>query len=201
MNAAHYLIAKYVPDVFRNEPRNIGVIVWSEFEVAARFFAADESGNVDKRRVPDFVDAKDIYKQWVKFWHAEIEKPKIEFIGRTRQAERSSPEFIEALQTTARGNYFLQDAGVVLEEVRRDNLRKVLDQLFHSLVASLEAEEKEDSSEILVEACDSVISSSKLARSKNFRRGQLYTCELAPGIVETFEFDFAYGNGAPVWLG
>ena len=201
MNAAHYLIAKYVPDVFRNEPRNIGVVVWTEFEVGAKFFAADESGNVDKRRVPDFVEPKDMYKQWVRFWHAEIQKPKIEFIGSTRQAERSCPEFVEALQTTARGNYFLQDGGVVLEEVRKDNFRKVLDELFLSLVASVEAEEKEDSSEILAEACASVINTSKLAGSKNLKTGKQFMCELEPGVVETFEFDFSYGNGAPVWLG
>lgn len=54
MNTPRYLIAKYIPDLRRMEPRNIGVIVWSPQGVAARFAAekADTDGDVDGRSLP-----------------------------------------------------------------------------------------------------------------------------------------------------
>ena len=39
MNKTQYLLAKYIPDMHRFEPRNIGVIVWSPDGIEARFLA------------------------------------------------------------------------------------------------------------------------------------------------------------------
>ena len=39
MNTPKYLIAKYIPDLNRMEPRNIGIVVWSPEGIEARFLA------------------------------------------------------------------------------------------------------------------------------------------------------------------
>lgn len=69
MSAVRYLVAKYVPDLRRMEPKNIGVVVWSDGVVAARFAAEcpEKSGTVDDRCVPGFVRSLSAYKQWVRF--------------------------------------------------------------------------------------------------------------------------------------
>ena len=57
MSTPRYLIAKYIPDLQRVEPQNIGVIVWAPGVAAARFAAekADRPGEVDGRSIPSFV--------------------------------------------------------------------------------------------------------------------------------------------------
>ena len=47
MNTPRYLLAKYIPDHLRMEPRNIGVVLWAEGNVTARFFG--ESDATDSR--------------------------------------------------------------------------------------------------------------------------------------------------------
>jgi hypothetical protein len=39
MNTAKYFLAKYIPDMHRFEPRNIGVVIWSPSGIEARFLA------------------------------------------------------------------------------------------------------------------------------------------------------------------
>ena len=43
MNTPRYLLAKYIPDPLRMEPRNIGVVLWAEGNVAARFVGESDS--------------------------------------------------------------------------------------------------------------------------------------------------------------
>jgi hypothetical protein len=64
----HYLIAKYVDDVRRNEPVNVGVVVFGGGQVAARFEGEDEQGRLDKRRIRKRVSGRDAYVAWVQHW-------------------------------------------------------------------------------------------------------------------------------------
>jgi hypothetical protein len=132
MSSTHYVLAKHVPDVFRGEPRNIGIIVWSELGVAAQFWGVDAYGVLDKRQVPPFVNSSDAYRQWVAYWLAEIHKPKIEFIGLRKFANAQSIEFLKAIQSGNSDIFFLQEAGVVLESVTRKELSTLAKEL-HSL--------------------------------------------------------------------
>jgi hypothetical protein len=44
-----YWIARNVEDQFRNEPRNVGIIVRERDAIAARFVGEKESGAIDRR--------------------------------------------------------------------------------------------------------------------------------------------------------
>src|ERR1700690_3094866 len=107
MNATKYLLVKYIPDVHRFEPRNIGVILWSPLGVEARFVAEHTSrpGEVDGRSIPSFVTSASAYKQWVRYWRDAISAEAIQPPGGGELVLASSLAFVEALQQTSRGNF------------------------------------------------------------------------------------------------
>jgi len=77
--AARYWVAKYVEDPFRNEPRNVGIIVATGDEWAARFAGEREDGTIDGRRLQSFKYA-DVYKQWLLYWREQIDVENIDEI-------------------------------------------------------------------------------------------------------------------------
>jgi hypothetical protein len=78
---ASYWIAKYVEDPFRNEPRNVGILVSAPDGVAARFAGERDDGSIDGRRLQSFKFA-DVYKQWIQYWREQIEAENFEDIMR-----------------------------------------------------------------------------------------------------------------------
>jgi len=203
MTGAQFLVAKYVPDLIRNEPRNIGVIVWSDAGVAARFQGNDKHGNFKSKDFPDFIQSPTTYKQWVNFWMAEIKKEKIEFIGTSKIATKASPEFVDALLTTSKDNYFLDKGGAVLDAITEKKLPILVDELFASLVSDAPAAAKKQTSTTFLEIkCEEIIPQTKLGKNKFFRRqGWKVPCKRAAGNTEYVDFSYAIGNGSPVWLG
>jgi hypothetical protein len=68
----NYLVAKYVDDIRRNEPVNVGVIVFEGSEVAARFEGEDDHGRLDRRRIRKLVSGRDAYTAWVQHWRRAL---------------------------------------------------------------------------------------------------------------------------------
>jgi hypothetical protein len=62
-----YWIAQHVADVFRNEPRNVGVVVVAADGTHARFFGEDENLGLDGRRLKS-LPYPEVYRQWVAYW-------------------------------------------------------------------------------------------------------------------------------------
>lgn len=60
--SVRYLVAKYIPELLRNEPRNVGVIVWTPEKVDARFWGENGEDNVDGRKIPEWVRSQTTYK-------------------------------------------------------------------------------------------------------------------------------------------
>ena len=54
-----FLVVKYIPDLLRREPRNVGVILFAEDALVARFAGESEepTPGVDKRRLAPFAIA------------------------------------------------------------------------------------------------------------------------------------------------
>ncbi len=69
---ARYWIAKNVEDVFRNEPRNVGVIVSVNGDVAARFVGERDDGVFDARKLGSKFLHPSVYNQWRDYWRSEI---------------------------------------------------------------------------------------------------------------------------------
>lgn len=76
---AIYWIAKYVEDPFRNEPRNVGIIVSTGDEWAARFAGERDDGTIDGRWLRSFKYAE-VYKQWMQYWRDQVADEKIDEI-------------------------------------------------------------------------------------------------------------------------
>lgn len=70
-----FYIVQHIPDVFRRESRNVGVIVARGREITAKFFGEKPGGLIDGRSIRDF-DYPDVYRQWVHFWRKAIKKNK-----------------------------------------------------------------------------------------------------------------------------
>jgi len=136
--SARFLVAKYIPDVRRMEPRNIGVVVWHGGHVEARFLGENDGP-------PRYIGVKDRtnYGKWLASWRAQLAKPFLE-AGSGETINRSSPRFLDALCGWSRGNYVLVEGGDITESLDRDSLAEATEYLFSELVSHKETvEEKE----------------------------------------------------------
>lgn len=206
MNAPRFLVVKYVPDLHRFEPRNIGVIVWAACGVDARFMAeVDSSGDVDGRSVAGFVSSPSAYKQWVRFWRTQIAAEEIEPCYGGSPIKKASPGFVEELIRTGAGNFLVSDGGILLDEVTEGNLREVVNDIYERLVtptasaatiAATTAEEIRDPA--LDEICDELIEKSSLVNDPNFKSSFVVACAIGTGgnLFENFEVSHAYESGS-----
>src|SRR5258708_5588363 len=146
MNTPRYLIAKYIPDLGRMEPRNVGGIVWSPTGVQARFLAEkdDRPGEVDGHSIPTFVTSAQAYRQWVQFWRRELARTETQPLRGRGPVSRCSPAFLDALLDTGRGNFVLAEGGILLDPVSAEVLPRVADHLFARLVDTAGPEEPRD---------------------------------------------------------
>jgi hypothetical protein len=194
MNPPKYLIAKYIPDLARMEPRNVGIIVWSPDGVEARFAAEkiNQPGVIDGRSIPAFVGSANAFRQWIEFWRAELRKPEIETAEGSR-IPQSAPAFLSALQSWNRGNFVLTEGGFLLDPVASDDLSDLADHLFQKLVDSPTTDEIRDPT--LDELCDRLIGETNLSRDPHFVSRYPVECPIATNTTETFEFSHAYRNG------
>ena len=68
---AQYWVARYVPNPFRNEPRNVGVIVCKDNLAVGLFVGERENGTLDGRKIVGFANPA-VYLQWHKYWKRKI---------------------------------------------------------------------------------------------------------------------------------
>lgn len=93
-HAFRYQILRYVPDLLRHEPQNVGIIVQSEMGVSCRFIGC-------KERTPGF--DVDNYRLWLEYFASEILGPPVPHF----QPPKESREFFGYLRSRCRGNYNL----------------------------------------------------------------------------------------------
>jgi hypothetical protein len=187
-DSPRYLVAKYVSDLQRMEPKNIGIIVWTNTAVSARFAAEKLNipGEIDGRSIPPFVTSMAAYKQWVDFWRNQLD-------AKPMRAGRTLEKWSDDLRRTGRGNFWLADGGVFLQEVRTDEIQTVTDDLFHKLVEQPSVDEIRDVA--LDQIADHVIRQLQLTRNRNFHNRYQVSCLVADNVTEAFEFSHAYSNG------
>ncbi|MGA3065510.1 MAG: hypothetical protein ABSF29_01550 [Tepidisphaeraceae bacterium] len=113
---ASYLIAQYVPDLMKREPRNVGVFVQIGNEVQGKFLGEIEPGRLDKRKINTF-PYPTVYEQWVDYWRGTMSDP-------------------EAFQTFVRAgkDFFPVIEGGEVWDIGQDSIDDVTEILFKSLV-------------------------------------------------------------------
>jgi hypothetical protein len=115
MSEVNYWICQTIPDVFRNEPRNVGVIVQKGEEKFSRFFGEKPDQQIDGRRISSW-PFPDVYRQWVDYWRREIPR-----------------QDIDVLALTGKSNYRIVKGGIV-SDVGSDSIDAVAAYLYSLLV-------------------------------------------------------------------
>ena len=134
-DSPRFLIAKYIPNTRRMEPRNIGVILWSEGRAAARFLGDNLSRN-GTEKYPKFVSRKNypVYKEWVSYWRTLLAAESIPAIKGRKKIDRNSPEFLDALRSKSKENFVLVEGGVVPMRVQSREVPRIADDLYEEFV-------------------------------------------------------------------
>lgn len=199
MTNAQFLVAKYIPDLQRFEPRNVGIIVWTPDGLAAQFLAEypERPGEVDGRRKPDFFQSLNAYRQWVRFWRKTIDQAEERMInGVTR---RAGPEVLEKLKASSKGNFVLVDGGFLLDPVPAYELPKLVGQLFQKLVfqklvgtheAAVLAEGPS-----LEQRCNHIFDTLPLPPEVKLLHDYAIPCQIGD-MERQFRFDYVLKNGS-----
>lgn len=116
MSSRNYWIAQYIHDVFRNEPKNIGVVVEYKGLIEGRFFGEVDQ-QIDGRKLRGF-PYPDAYRQWIDFWRKEIRNN----VGPSRLVSSSTP------------NFQVKQGGFV-SDVEGSTAEQVLDYLYALIVS------------------------------------------------------------------
>lgn len=112
-----YFLAKYVDDLARNEPINVGVIAQDGDRLFARFDGEDEGGRLDLRRVRR-IPASRTYRSWVRHWRQLME----------RGADA------DMLLRASSVDFYLEHAGSIVLDFEPREPSEVLDDLYARLV-------------------------------------------------------------------
>ncbi len=114
---ARYLIAQHVADLFRNEPRNVGVVVQIDADHTSRFIGESASGGIDGRLIKH-MPYPDVYRQWVEYWNSTL---------------AGGGDALSEIIKTSGEHYRVVDGGEVAD-IAEDSVQKVANFLFDSLV-------------------------------------------------------------------
>jgi hypothetical protein len=128
-----YLIAKYVDDLSRNEPINIGVIVYGDEGAVARFDGETEAGKLDLRRVRNRVTGTQAFRAWVDYWRAVMDNP----ASADRKLKGVPPgdaRAVEYLLAEPSRDFYLEHGGSIVLDSESPSLPETRDRLFTRLV-------------------------------------------------------------------
>ena len=114
--SAKYWVFQYVADLFRNEPRNVGVLVQIGERKAARFLAENSAQQIDGRKISNWPH-RDVYRQWVEYWRRELDC-----------------EGMDALLKTSGVHYRVAEGGRVTD-VDSDSAEDVIEYLYSLLIS------------------------------------------------------------------
>ena len=185
MTTPTFLVAKYVPNLSRMEPRNIGVILWANGKIRARFLSQTEA---------TFVDDKDAFQSWVSLWSGLVSASSIQpRSGKAVPVPVSDSEAMKALLTHQEAEFLLVDAGELLENIRAGEHQAALDYLYSDLVANRTAPVDDRNFE---RHCDRIIALANLDSREDFHRKYGLTCEVF-GVERHFQISYGLGNGHP----
>jgi hypothetical protein len=181
-----YWVFKYVEDLARQEPRNIGVVLRIGDGIYARFIGERENGQggLDLRTVRSIVSHTGAYKQWVDYWRYSI------------QHATTAGQALDLLVGSAKGNYVVGErSSVSLPEVHP---LQALSHLFHSLVTEFPTPRVEERS--LAARVQEIIQRYDLKESPFFQESPSVTCEIQPGVIEHVRPNYGWVNGRALYF-
>jgi hypothetical protein len=167
---AKWLIAKYMPDIRRREPTNVGIVLICDSGIYTRFRGENTLGQVDGRHVRGVFGSLENYKGWIDYWKTAVAK------GDTQKLLKHDPQ----------QNYFLEVGGErVIGNVGLDH-QKYIGDLYRDLVEELPKQAEES------------VSAERLFKRLNISVESAPSLELdiGGGAKDHLVFDYAYQNGS-----
>lgn len=116
---AKFYIAQYIPDPFRKEPTNVGVIAMRDGKAAGKFFAENDKGGIIKANARRRVLHPGIYRQWIDYW---------------KECVRRGEDGIAEALNEPRDNFRLLEGGSV-SEIGEDTPNVIASCLYRRIVA------------------------------------------------------------------
>ena len=184
-----FLIVKYAPDVRRMEPVNVGIVVWAQGRAEIKFLPAAEAAAL--------VNDSAVYKRWVGHWSRMVAGEAIEAGGGT-PVPKTSPQFVEELLKTQKGNYILADGGEIVDRITAKNIADATDYLFDELVARKGSHQpsQREQAVTLQYMSASILKETGITGHDEFQRSYPVTCRV--GDFETeLKVHYAIANGKP----
>lgn len=186
-----YLVAKYVDDLSRNEPVNIGVIVYDGSRAVARFDGENEIAEVDLRRVRHRITGSHAYRAWVEYWRAVLANPE-QADSSLKDLQPGDSRVVEKLIASSGRDFYLEHGGAVLLDAEDETLEETLDDLFHRMIRHPDPPSpptlQEKSKEALSRA------GAPLADETRFREQEPVKLDIRGAIVPD-EISYAVKNG------
>lgn len=169
---ARWLVAKYIPDLRRREPINVGVILSVGDSVAMRFAGQRVDGTIDGRTARSWVGSTANYKRWVQYW---------------RHAATSTGLSVESLLTRrSDDSYYLDFGGERL--AGKTDAGLLLEQLYTTLVEDVPPTKQLDVTQLAERVLETLqISPAPYALD----------VPLPNGGADRVTFDYRYDNGQP----
>lgn len=189
-----YFVAKYVRDVMRMEPVNIGVILWNGGQVFCRFRGAsiNENGKIEcDGRALRWVGNPGNYQQWIEYW-----------VGKIRSIpSNAEDDAVTAILTSTNkraGNYWLIEGGFLLDDA--DDVESAGEHLYGLLV-----DDRKESKETVIVSqtekfnfdtcCKELLRRSGWAESKGFYSDREIVCDLGNNVPLSLNVSYALYNG------
>jgi hypothetical protein len=170
--STRFLVAKYVRDLRRMEPENVGVVLSHEGQVAAKFVGQREDGTIDGRLVG--VGSLKTYKAWVHYWMTSVRSGKF-----------------DDLVASGRGpqNYLMQPGGEYMSSSPHVDLEDLLSHLYATLVEPTETVESMSVARL------TTLLLNLLGISDRVQKDYAFTVPTEHGFEDEVVFDYRFDNG------
>lgn len=133
-----YAIVRYVDDLTRNEPVNVGVIVYDGERVLARFDGEDpQTHAIDLRRIRHRITGSHTYRAWVAFWRRALEEPVV-ISPSLANVSVGDPAVIDYLIGLGGGEFSILHGGEILLDADERDLAQTLTELYERVVRAEE---------------------------------------------------------------
>jgi hypothetical protein len=135
-----YLLARYTDDLTRNEPVNVGVIVYDGSNAIGRFDGEDpDTQAIDLRRVRHRITGSHTYRAWVSFWRRALTEPAVLAPG-LADARPGDPAVLDFLVNLEGDEFSIIRGGEILFDADESSLESTLQGLYERLVRAPEPE-------------------------------------------------------------
>lgn len=124
-----YFIVKYVDDLARNEPANVGLLATDGEQIVARFDGEGEGEHIDLRKVRHRISGSHAYRAWVHFWREAVKDP--------TKVGADCTTNIDLLQHLAEGgsrDFYIEEGGAILLDAEEQSLDETAQELYEKLV-------------------------------------------------------------------